>query len=129
VSLQVIAVDLAAHPDIATVDDLAALKLLLLERDSDASTREAPQTVTVAGLPARVVDSTHKRTFDDGISIGGLSSAGDDRATELTWTDRDAFLIKGNWGYIVRITSADADLLRGHHADLSRVLESLKLNY
>jgi hypothetical protein len=140
VYIQAIAIDLAPHPEVSGVDDLANLKLGFLRRDSDTFQVGGLQSTTAGGKPALQADSTAGRRFPGGPSGRGPVSAADlDRyvtqrnpgspVTELIWTARDVFVVRGNWGYNFRLFSTGPGVTSAHEGDLSQLLASLTFNY
>jgi hypothetical protein len=70
------------------------------------------------------------RKFGDQKLISGISTdAGDKSADELTWRTRDVFLVKGNYGYDVRLAQTDSDLSTDRLADLDQALATLQFRY
>jgi hypothetical protein len=131
--LQVRAIALATHPDVRTAHDLAALKLRFLCRDvGSCSTAFRPDTTlgTAPGVPATIVDSTMVRQLgEDRLLSGVTTDAGDKTADQLTWRMRDVFVVKGNYGYDIRLAQTDSDLPADRLADLDQMLATLTFGY
>jgi hypothetical protein len=129
--LQIDAFDMNAHPDIPDLAKLASVKTLLVCRDSNTCQVNATQDATFGGTPAKIVDATEVRQFLDGVSLTGISSDASpgDTSTQLTWSSRDVLLIRGNWGYDIRLVSIDPNLFSSRLADLDQVLASLQFHY
>jgi hypothetical protein len=127
--LQVKAVALWSHPDVDTAQDLAELKTRFLCRDVSRCTLQAPQQTVLGGVPATSVDAVLVRQFGEQKSISGVSTdEGDKTADELTWSTRDVFLVKGNYGYNIRLASTDT-LTSRVLADLDQALATLQFYY
>lgn len=137
--LQARSIDLAPHPDVSSVSDLAALKQRFLRNDSDAFQSSAPLPTTVAGWPALVFDNVATRRFStDGTGRGVVSSSDLDRfvtrrspdsaVTELVWSARDVLTIRGGRGYAFRLFSNGPGVKNDHLGDLDQLLAGLTVS-
>jgi hypothetical protein len=140
VYLQFDAVDLNFHPEIKTVTDLANLKMGFLRRDSETAQVGSLLGMTAGGQPAEQADSVWGRRFPGGPGQRGQPSASDinqwvtqhnsnDPVSELLWTERDVFVLRGNWGYVFRLYSTGPGQQSANRADLDQVLASLTFRY
>jgi len=131
VYLRVDAIDLSYHPDVKTVADLATLKTGVLSRDANSFQSSGAQDATYGGVAAKVVDSYAVREFPDGAVITDIAgeASPDSLFTELDWTMRDVYLIRGNWGYDIRLASIDPTLFQSRVQDFSQALSSLLFHY
>jgi hypothetical protein len=131
--LQVRAIDLATHPDVKTAQDLAALKMRFLCRDVySCSTAVQPDTTlgTAPGVPAQIVDSTMVRHLGEVKPLSGLTTdEGNVTGDQLTWKMRDVFVVKGNYGYDIRLAQTDSNLSTERLAELAQMLATLTFRY
>jgi hypothetical protein len=128
--LQVKTFALWSHPDVDSAQDLADLKMRFVCRDVSRCTVQIPQQAVLGGVPATIVDATVVRQFGEQKSISGISTdEGDKTADELTWTTRDVFLVKGNYGYDIRLAATGADLAARPLADFDQALATLQFHY
>ena len=138
--VQAIAIELAPHPEVKSVADLAALKLRFLRNDSDNLAGGTLQATTIAGQPALRTESQATRRFSsDPGARGNVSSSDmnqyvtqltpDSAVTELIWSARDVFVIRGNWGYAFRYFSTGPAMLSAHQAEFDTMLAGLTFNY
>jgi hypothetical protein len=140
VYLQFDAVDLNFHPDVKTVTDLADLKMGFLRRDSETAQVGSLRRMTAGKQPAEMADSVWGRRFPGGPGQRGQPSASEidrfvtqrdsnDPVTELLWTSRDVFVLRGNWGYVFRLYSTGPGQKSQNEPDLDWVLSTLTFNY
>jgi hypothetical protein len=140
VYLEAIAVELAPHPEVKGVADLANLKLRFLRNDSDGLQAGGLQPTTVAGQPAVVADSVAARKFPTGPGASGSLSSSDLNAfvtqrvpdnpvSELDWSARDVVVIRGSWGYDFRLFSTSPGAQGARQGDLNQLLAGLTFNY
>jgi hypothetical protein len=133
-------IDLGPHPDVKGVNDLATLKLRFLGNDSDAFQAGPLLPTSAGGQPAVQVDSVATRRFSNAPGgRGAVSSADLDQyvtklapgspVTELIWTARDVFVIRGSWGYDFRLFSTGPGVKSANEADLSQLLATLTFHY
>jgi hypothetical protein len=140
VYLQFDAVDLNFHPEVKTVTDLATLKMGFLRRDSETSQVGSLRAMTAGGQPAEQADSVWGRRFPGGPGQRGRPSATDidryvtqhnpdDPVSELLWSERDVFVLRGNWGYVFRLYSTGPGQKSANEPDLDWVLATLTFAY
>ena len=140
VYLQFDAVDLNFHPEVKTVTDLATLKMGFLRRDSETSQVGSLRGMTAGGQPAEQADSVWGRRFPGGPGQRGQPSASDidryvtqhkpdDPVSELLWSERDVFVLRGNWGYVFRLYSTGPGQKSANEPDLDWVLATLTFAY
>jgi hypothetical protein len=140
VYVEAVAIDLASHPDVKSLDDLAALKFRFVQRDSDAFQAGETQRSVVGGQPAVIADSVVIRRFpgDPGasgrVSTSELNEAvtrvtPDSPVTELIWAVRDVVTIRGNWGYDFRLFSTSAAMKSASVDTFNQLLAGLTFNY
>jgi hypothetical protein len=140
VYIQFDAVDLNFHTEVKTVADLAALKMGFLRRDSETAQVGSLRGMTAGGQPAQVADSVWGRRFPGGPGGRGQPSASDinqyvtqhnsnEAVSELLWTERDVFVLRGNWGYVFRLYSTGPGVKSANESDLDQVLATLTFNY
>jgi hypothetical protein len=138
--IEATAIDLGPHPDVKGVTDLATLKLRFLRNDSDAFQAGPLQPATAGGQPATQVDTVATRRFSSDPGGRGTVSSGDldqyvtklapgSPVTELTWSARDVFVIRGNWGYDFRLFSTGPGVKSDNEGDLNQLLATLTFNY
>jgi hypothetical protein len=131
--LQVQAIHLATHPEVKTAQDLATLKMRFLCRDVVSCTQSAQPATTVGvapGVPAAIVDSTMDRQLSGLKKLSGLATDAQDKEAEhILWKMRDVFVVKGNYGYDIRLSQADSDLPADRLAELSQMLATLTFRY
>jgi hypothetical protein len=118
---------------VKTVQDLSALKMRFLCRDvtSCSLTPQPDATVgTAPGVPAAIVDSTMDRSLGETKRLSGLTTDESDKSADrLLWKMRDVFVVKGNYGYDIRLAQVDANLLTDRLADLDQMLATLTFHY
>jgi hypothetical protein len=130
--LFITAVDLANHPDVETAQDLADTKLELFCRYSDGCDVQHVASPTIGGQPGAVYESRETRRWEDTtVSLDDTAVEDNDAApvSEVTWYSQHAFVVRGNWGYEVRLTSIDPAVTEGHTVDFEHVVNSLQFMY
>ncbi|MBI3971514.1 MAG: hypothetical protein HY332_09515 [Chloroflexi bacterium] len=121
------ATNLDFNPDIRSLDDFVrrkqdALCLDIGQNEGDFCTVEPAVATTVGGLPAQQRDSRERHTYF-------LGDPANQNIVENEWLSRHVFVIRGNWGYELRIFSQDPTALRDRLKDFAKALESVRFNY
>jgi hypothetical protein len=145
------AINLDQHPEVKSAADLAAAKLTQLCRYSDGCQLTEPQGVsasgqdqpsgeaTVGGESTAVRISTDTRKFRvspgsgdlENLSVTGIASEAPPENTydHVDWTSHHVFLVHGNWGYELRLTSIDPNVLQSRMGDFDKTLSGLSFAY
>ena len=131
--LQAQAIHLATHPDVKTAQDLAALKMRFLCRDVVSCSLSAQQDTivgTAPGVPAAIVESTMDRELAELKRLSGRTTdAAGKEADRLIWKMRDIFVVKGNYGYDIRLAQTDSSLPADRLAEFDQTLTTLTFRY